>query len=330
MDSASTSPAAPADGAQLTLEQLVVNMHTRMNDQASVLHNVVQELVALRQQTAQPIATVPPPQPAMPLASTPSATPHTSLVKAVERVKLPQYSGERDSEELDTWIFQLERYFDFFPQASQFERIELAGIQLKGQAATWWRDIHKTPAGRPITWADFTAAIMAMFMPVNREQLARDRLANARQRDKDSVAQYTTYMRRLFLSVSTLTPADMAHRYIYGLKKDLRKDVAMADPHTFEEAAAVAARLEALSRTFNRPDTWSQQQPKRNTHGPQPMELGAVTKPVNKGQARAPYYSGNNGQRNASVCFYCKEKGHFKRDCPKLKAKERAGNDRGR
>lgn len=316
----------PSEGQPGSMQQALASMTDQLNQQQAVLTSVVNEWLQWRQQAAQLHPDQPPP-PVQPTTFPTSST----LSKTVERVKLPQYSGERDIEELDTWIFQLERYFDFHPQAAAEQRIDLAGMQLKGQAATWWRDVFKRPGGRPTTWAAFTTEIMAMFMPVNREQLARDRLANARQRDKDSVAQYTTYMRRLFLSVSTLTEADQVHRYIFGLKKDVRKDVALANPQTFEEASATAARLEALSRTFSRLDTWSQQPQRRvgNYQGPQPMELGAVSRPPNNGTARAPYYSGSSGSRPKTdrskvKCYNCDKMGHYQSECPE--PRKGAGN----
>ena len=162
-----------------TLDQVLTNLSNQVTSQQDVLNRVVAQLSA----PSNPPAMIP---------SASTATFSNPLLKAIERVKLPVYSGERDIEELDTWIFQLERYFEAFPYTSEEQRIDLAGMQLRGQAATWWRDAFKRGTGRrPGTWATFTQELMAMFMPINREQLSRDRSANARQRDKDSLSLST-------------------------------------------------------------------------------------------------------------------------------------------
>lgn len=49
-------------------------------------------------------------------------------------------------------------------------------------------------------------------MPVNRERLARDRMANACQRERDNLATYTNYMRRLFMAIPDISEGEKLDR----------------------------------------------------------------------------------------------------------------------
>jgi hypothetical protein len=156
-----------------------------------------------------------------------------------------------------------------------------------------------------------------MFMPIDRADTARDRLAVARQREKDSVAAYTTYMRQLFLAIPGISEDEKIDRYKRGLLSHLQKEVILKKPSTLEEAIIIATRYDALRHTLGK----GNYERERHFKGPSthrsaehrkddPMELGAMGLQKGKQPSRKP------GLKKKGKCWNCDEEGHFANECP--------------
>jgi len=259
------------------MEQLYEELATKfaeLQQQQTFVQEQVLHLQLQQQQHAQWLANVN--HPVMQVPSNP-------LLQALDKVKLPTYSGDTESDELDTWIFHMQEYFNANPGSTPAQQVRLAGMHLRGQAATWWRDLcQNTPEIQPQDFHTFAEEIKSMFLPVGRVKLARDKLATAKQRNSETLASYTSYMRRLFLTVPNLTEDDKLDRYIRGLQPHLRTATYLDEPTTFEAAAQIAAKHDSLRQSLFEPTTW--QWPITSQHsrtsedasGYQPMELGAI------------------------------------------------------
>ena len=228
-------------------EQLVPmpeNIYNAFNQLAQHLNVLGQTQQQLYQQLVQLHM-----QPAAPQSPDPHAhADHNSAMSVMAKhVKPPTFCGEKDANELEVWLSQMEEYFLIIepPALSDLQKIMAAGMFLKGQAASWYLDVRRRPHSL-CTWDEFVQEIKQVFMPVNLERIARDRLASVYQREKDTLAAYTTYMHRLFLAIPNITEDEKLDRYVRGLLPFIRKETIIQDPKTFDQAVVIATKANSI------------------------------------------------------------------------------------
>ena len=110
----------------------------------------------------------------------------------------------------------------------------------------------------------------AAFKPVDAAQRARDQLANCKQ--TGNVNAYTNAFNRIVLQCVGVSAEEKLDRYVRGLKKDIQKQVRIANPSDFEDAALTANHVKAgknvSSNAFRHGGG--------SSSGVVPMELGAM------------------------------------------------------
>ncbi len=143
-------------------------------------------------------------------------------------------------------------------------------------------------------------------MPIGCAQKARLHLdEKAHQRSNESVADYTTYYRRLVLAIGPgVSEEEHLHRYVVGLQDTIREHVHLREPTTFDEACQLAVRYEAMRKAIHS-RSYQARDPKA-TSGPTPMELGKI-------QGRG----GGNKSAQGVVCYHCSKLGHIAKECRK-------------
>jgi hypothetical protein len=230
------------------------------------------------------------------------------------------FSGSsKDKDLLEDWLFALDTYFGALaaPPNDQ-QRIAFVASHLSGTARKWWRLNAPQHVHAGATFLQFTAALRTAFAAHNAQQKARDRIDTLRQ--ATSVSTYNTKFRELMLEIPNMTPAELLHRYVAGLKPVTKQHLLIHDPQNLDDAMNMADRVDTAAyeaRQANNTNSNNRRRPVRwnrpfrpDTSGPTPMELGALATPRRKLTfTERQYLINNNG------CFYCRKLGHTATQC---------------
>jgi Retrotransposon gag protein len=116
------------------------------------------------------------------------------------RIDIPTYDGLIDAEKLDSWLSQLETYFDLYGYSSG-AKVSFARLKLTNHALTWWNSFLVSHPDEEVSWKKFTLLIRKEFYPMSFEEDRWSCWHSLRQRRDQFVQDYTTKFRRLAISL---------------------------------------------------------------------------------------------------------------------------------
>lgn len=231
------------------------------------------------------------------------------------------FDGRSDPE---AWCYGMDTYFAATGFTEDLAKIAFADTLMRASAIMWRRTLV-TP---PTSWNEYKAFIISAYQSVNPSEAARDQLRSLRQ--SATVQAYLTAFRAVTLAIPGITDDEMKDRFIHGLKPKIMDQVKLKAPATFEDAAKIAARLDALHAS-TRHVTFHD-----DVHHPEPMDLdvnaismnpltairsssvNALARPgSSKRSIREPLTDRERAEcREKGLCFKCRRQGHVARDCP--------------
>jgi hypothetical protein len=173
-------------------------------------------------------------------------------------------------------------------------------------------DVARGVARAYANWEEFKAALITRFTPISPERTARQKLTTLKQ--GRSVRSYAQEFNMCMIELPEMSERDRVYRFLEGLKPEVRIHVELRNPSTLAEATEWAIQTDSLIWQIKKgPQLVGRNafQSVATKEGPTPMELGVAE---NK-KTRKTNTKGN------IRCFYCKQLGHFKRECPRLGTK---------
>lgn len=229
----------------------------------------------------------------------------------------PTFHGNKSGPKVSMWLFHLRQYFETTGITEESMIVNYAASLLRDNAMVWWK-CHIDLADRKIvpriaTWTDFYAAITSEFQPINTTKIARDKLAELKQRN--SVQSYAFEFRNIVAELPSMTEEEKVDKFIRGLKDRTRQEVDIRDPKSLEEAIRIADRFDAISFQSHRKQI--QKIPYQRSN-PTPMELDNVN-------MKKEFREERRTERN-EACFLCGKVGHYKHQCPTRKKFQAKGS----
>lgn len=105
------------------------------------------------------------------------------------RSQPPVFAEAREPLVADDWLHTMERKFEALHVPAN-ERVNFATYMLEGAAGAWWESYHALQApDHVITWAEFSTAFRAVYIPQALMDLKRREFLELTQRNRD-VATY--------------------------------------------------------------------------------------------------------------------------------------------
>uniref|UniRef100_A0A7S3A6S2 Ty3 transposon capsid-like protein domain-containing protein n=1 Tax=Rhodosorus marinus TaxID=101924 RepID=A0A7S3A6S2_9RHOD len=227
----------------------------------------------------------------------------SSLIK----IQAPQpkpYDGKRDALLINTFLNSLRTYFKLarLPEDDDAYKITLAEGYLTGDASYWWSLVPEDK--RPEKYAGFEQLLKAQFYPADATIRAKQQLARAVQRT--SVAAYTSYFNKCLIQVGEISESEKFDRFVEGLKPEVKKYIYIQDVQCFEEAQALALKIEGAEIASHGLT--------RESRGPErPIPTSSGTRSGRKYQPQIQEL--RTGKYFNIVCNYCGKKGHTQRVC---------------
>ncbi|GJT31466.1 putative reverse transcriptase domain-containing protein [Tanacetum coccineum] len=235
-------------------------------------------------------------------------------------------------------------------------KVKFATCTLLGAALTWWNGQIRTlgPDAYSMTWEVLKKKMTDKYCPQGEIKKLEIELWNLKVKGND-VPAYTERFQELTLICTKFVAneTEKVDKYIGGLPDNIYGNVKSARPKTLDETIELANDLmDQKLRTYAERQSDNKRKAddsSRNNHGhqQQPFKRQNVAKVYNMGTSEKKPYGGSlpkssgntngaNTQKGNRVnpkgngCFECGSPGHFKRDCPKLKNKDRGnGNAQG-
>ncbi|XP_010687064.1 uncharacterized protein LOC104901213 [Beta vulgaris subsp. vulgaris] len=162
-------------------------------------------------------------------------------------LKLDDYTGEGNPEDLLEWIRQLEKVSDYrgFDDKKKFK---VAAIRLTKYAGIWLEGLHAQRAKKGKTkmfsWEKLKGKLKDKFLPDDYEQKQFIRLTSISQNNL-SVHEYTMEFEKLGL-ICDIEEKEMhkTTRYIKGLNRNIAKRVEVSTYHSFADVTKLAKKFE--------------------------------------------------------------------------------------
>nr|GEU58514.1 hypothetical protein [Tanacetum cinerariifolium] len=238
------------------------------------------------------------------------------------------------------WFEKLESVFQI-SECKEKDRVKFAMATLRGRALTWWNGRTKAmgiEAANNTPWNEVRKWMTEEFCPRSMIQRMEQELYNLRMKGMD-IDGYTNRFHELALLCPRMVEpkAVKVEQYLRGLTKSIRSDVTSSQPATINDAVRQAYQL-AGELIQDKADevTEGEKIKGEGDRGSRGDNLREHNRLQNQGRGDCWKYTkcGKLGHKTKRCqisdmsCYNCQEKGHRKRDCPRLGRNGQGGNNR--
>ncbi|PIA12977.1 hypothetical protein COEREDRAFT_11917, partial [Coemansia reversa NRRL 1564] len=209
------------------------------------------------------------------------------------------------------WIMQMGNFLSATrPEATDSEITLAISTNLEGHASDYAISLRDEDMKLNMSSGELLGKLRALFSNYDDQYLAENELyALVRNRYKGSLSEYIRDIQNLFQRIGGLPDKAKRIFFMMGLPEKLKKEVDTMNPRMYEEAQSVARRrdVDYARDIMIRGSASKIQQVMCNENA---MDIDAF-------EQRRQWTPMQKEQLEHSLCFYCNEKGHIVRNCPR-------------
>ncbi|KAI5323243.1 hypothetical protein L3X38_032315 [Prunus dulcis] len=253
--------------------------------------------------------------------------------KVLDSFKPKSYNGKREAKELDTFLWNIERYFKYLKLEDDEPKINAATLFLTDNALMWWRrrsmEIEQGTFTLE-TWEDFKKDIILHFYPENAKYEAKEKLRWLKQ--TGSVKDYVATFTNLLFEVPSMTDEDKLMYFMSGLQNWAKLELQRRHVQTLSEAIAAAESLVEFKRSDQGDSKFKGKKGGSGSGGGdnKPKE-GSKSGDKSDGH-KSSWKKNDKGDKGKDksklACYFC-DGPHMMRDCPKKKALNAMNQEKG-
>ncbi|KAM2040023.1 hypothetical protein ACFX1T_013414 [Malus domestica] len=239
--------------------------------------------------------------------------------KVIDSFKPKSYNGKREAKELDTFMWNVERYFKYLKLEDDESKISTATMFLADNALMWWRrrsmEIEQGTFSLT-TWDEFKKDLMLHFYPQNAKYEAKEKLRWLKQ--TGNVKDYVNAFVSLLFEVPNMLEEDKLMYFMSGLQNWAKLELQRRHVQTLSDAIAAAESLIEFksSHQGDSKSTGKRGNHERSGGEHKPKDKAETSKPKEK---KADKHDKGKGKSWQPTCYLC-DGPHMMRDCPQKKA----------
>nr|XP_028950692.1 uncharacterized protein LOC114821710 [Malus domestica] len=239
--------------------------------------------------------------------------------KVIDSFKPKSYNGKREAKELDTFVWNVERYFKYLKLEDDESKISTATMFLADNALMWWRrrsmEIEQGTFSLT-TWDEFKKDLMLHFYPQNAKYEAKEKLRWLKQ--TGSVKDYVNAFVSLLFEVPNMLEEDKLMYFMSGLQNWAKLELQRRHVQTLSDAIAAAESLIEFksSHQGDSKSTGKRGNHERSGGEHKSKDKAETSKPKEK---KADKHDKGKGKSWQPTCYLC-DGPHMMRDCPQKKA----------
>ncbi|KAK2369205.1 hypothetical protein QL285_082353 [Trifolium repens] len=246
------------------------------------------------------------------------------------RMSPPEFYGEYNPAKAREWIQRMSGILESM-DCTKADKVVFVSRFFRGDTCNWWdgTKAYMEASQMEMTWDNFRRLFVGHYIPES-YQFQMERELTELKQGSMSVAEYTMKFSELVRYVMDGNDAPSESwkmkKYRFGLRADIAHDVSMQHITTFGDLVQKSYHAEADLGNIHKERSEAVQ--KRKDSGKFNLQVrtkGSTSKGKQSYSQRSPRNCAECGfphsgecMKGKNMCYYCKQPGHYKHECPKL------------